>query len=268
MKILFEISYVGTAYHGYQIQNGRDIRTVQGTLQESLEKLFGERYRLSGCSRTDAGVHARQFFCTADEVGEITVPEDKIPIAASSFLPGDISVRSARYVSDAFHPRYDVDYKEYEYTVLNTRLSDPFLFGKAYHYPKTLDVELMNRAAKGFVGTHDFASFMAQGSSVTSTVRTVKYFDVRRDGDLVIMRVAADGFLYNMVRILCGTLIALSEGRIKENEIDAIIESRDRSKAGATLPPDGLCLTKVVYPEKVFSLDYVGIGRRCDSELE
>jgi tRNA pseudouridine38-40 synthase len=109
---------------------------------------------------------------------------------------------------------------------------------------------------------------MAQGSSVASTVRTVKYFDVRRDGDLVIMRVAADGFLYNMVRILCGTLVALSEGRIKENEIDAIIESRDRSKAGATLPPDGLCLTKVVYPENVFSLDYVGIGRRCDSELE
>lgn len=262
MKILFEISYLGNAYHGYQVQNGSNLPTVQGTLQDSLEKLFGKRYRLSGCSRTDAGVNARQFFCTADDVFEKIIPEDKIALAAAPFLPEDISIRSARYVSDMFHVRYDVEYKEYEYTVLNTSLSDPFYLGRAYHYPKMLDAELMDRAAKKFVGTHDFAAFMAQGSSVVSTVRDIKYFDVRREGDLVIMRVAADGFLYNMVRILCGTLIAVSEGRISEDQIEKIIDARNRSLAGATLPPYGLCLTRVVYPKKVFSPDYLGCERR------
>ena len=252
MKILFEVSYLGTAYHGYQVQNGSGLPTIQKALQDAVEELFGTRFCLSGCSRTDAGVHARQFFCTADGVLEKTVPEDKIPIAIASFLPGDISVRSAKYVSDDFHVRYDVEYKEYEYTILNTRLPDPFYKDRAYHHPKPLDFDLMNAAARHFVGRHDFAAFMAQGSAVKDTVREIKYFDVRKEGDLVILRVAADGFLYNMVRILCGTLVSVSDGKIREDEIPEIIRSLDRTRSGTTLVPEGLCLSKVVYPEGVF----------------
>ena len=132
MKILFELSYVGTSYHGYQVQSGSSLKTVQGTMQDAVEALLDRRFCLSGCSRTDAGVHARQFFCTADGVNEITIPEDKIPLAIARFLPNDISVRSAKYVSDDFHVRYDVDYKEYEYVILNSRLADPFYASRAY----------------------------------------------------------------------------------------------------------------------------------------
>lgn len=265
MKILFEISYLGTAYHGYQVQNGSNLPTVQKAMQDAVEALLGRRFCLSGCSRTDAGVHARQFFCTADDIDEKTIPEDKIPLAIARFLPEDISVCSARYVSDDFHVRYDVDHKEYEYVVLNTRLADPFYAKRAWHCPRALDIDKMNSAAKYFVGRHDFASFMAQGSAVKDTVRTIKYFDVRREGDLVIMRVAADGFLYNMVRILCGTLVAVSDGKIDENEIEDIINSCDRTRAGMTLVPDGLYLSKVVYPEDSFT--YKG-ERRRETELE
>lgn len=256
MKILFELSYLGTNYHGYQVQSGSSLKTVQGTFQDAVENLLGRRFCLSGCSRTDAGVHARQFFCTADDIEAVTIPEDKIPLAIARFLPSDISVRSAKYVPDDFHVRYDVDYKEYEYVVLNSRLTDPFYASRAWHCPKKLDVEKMNLAARHFVGRHDFEAFMAQGSQVKDTVRTIKYFDVRREGDLVILRVAADGFLYNMVRILCGTLVSVSNGQISENEIDDIILSRDRTRAGTTLPPDGLYLSRVVYPENVFSQGY------------
>ncbi len=256
MKILFELSYLGTDYHGYQVQSGSSLKTVQGTMQDAVENLLGKRFCLSGCSRTDAGVHARQFFCTADGVDGITIPEDKIPLAIARFLPNDISVRSAKYVRDDFHVRYDVDYKEYEYTILNSHLADPFYANRAWHCPKKLDIEKMNLAAERFVGKHNFEAFMAQGSQVKDTVRTIKYFDVRREGDIVTLRVAADGFLYNMVRILCGTLVAVSDGRISLNDIDGIILSRDRTRAGATLPPDGLCLSRVVYPDNVFSPDY------------
>lgn len=260
MKILFEVSYLGTAYHGYQVQNGSQLPTIQKALQDAVEALFGARFCLSGCSRTDAGVHAKQFFCTADGVNSEMIPADKIPLAIASFLPSDISVRSARYVSDDFHVRYDVDYKEYEYTILNTRLPDPFYKDRAYHHPKPLDVDKMNRAAKHFIGRHDFAAFMAQGSAVKDTIREIKYFDVRREGDLVIMRVAADGFLYNMVRILCGTLVAVSDSKIDEKDVPDIICSKDRTRAGTTLVPEGLCLTRVVYPDGAFLVPH---ERRC-----
>ncbi len=255
MKLLFELSYVGSNYHGYQVQNGSMLPTVQRAVQDAVEALLGRRFCLTGCSRTDAGVHARSFFCTADGILEKTIPEDKIPLAIARFLPSDISVRSARYVGDSFHVRYDVEYKEYEYLILNTPLADPFYAERAYHYPRYLDekkIERMNLAAKYIVGKHDFEAFMAQGSQVKETVRTVKYFDVRREGDFVILRVSADGFLYNMVRILSGTLIAVAENKISPEDIEGIILSRDRTRSGMTLPPDGLYLSKVVYPEDVF----------------
>lgn len=247
MKILFELSYLGTGYHGYQVQSGSSLKTVQGTVQEAVEALLGRRFCLSGCSRTDAGVHARQFFCTADDVENITIPEDKIPLAIARFLPSDISVRSAKYVHDNFHVRYDVDYKEYEYLILNSRLADPFYANRAWHCPKTLDIDKMNLAAERLVGRHNFEAFMAQGSQVKDTVRTIKYFDVRREGDIVKVRVAADGFLYNMVRIIVGTLTEVAYGRIMPEEIEKIIASGDRKKAGMTAPASGLYLNAVNY---------------------
>ena len=245
MKILLEIAYVGTLYHGFQVQNNAP--SVQKTLQNALEGFFGKKLLLSGCSRTDSGVHAKQFFCTVEgEIAE-TFPIEKLPIAASRFLPDDIAVLSAKRVEDSFHVRYDVVYKEYEYLILNRAEKDPFLSSRAYHYPRALDVDEMNKAAALIVGKHDFASFMAAGSKIVDSVRTVKSCSVEKNGDLVTVRVSADGFLYNMVRIICGTLIAVSEGKIKAEDIPGVIDACDRKKAGMTLPPDGLYLAKVVY---------------------
>lgn len=245
MKILLEIAYVGTAYCGFQVQENAP--SVQKTLQDALEMLFATPLAVSGCSRTDSRVHAKQFFCTAEGNIPDRFPLEKLPVASLGFLPKDIAILSAREVPSSFHVRYDVQYKEYEYVILNTRESDPFMNGRVYHYARPLDAETLNRAAALFVGRHDFAAFMAAGSKIVDTVRTITYFDVRREGTLVKMRVAADGFLYNMVRILCGTLIAVAEGKIAPDEIPDVIASKDRKRAGMTLPPDGLYLTKVVY---------------------
>jgi len=244
MKLLLEISYVGTAYHGYQVQPG--LMTVQGRLQEALEDFYGAPLMLTGCSRTDAGVHARQFFLTVEGDMYEGMPPEKLPAAIASRLPYDISVNSARVVDDNFHARYDVKYKEYEYLIWNAPIMDPFLYGRAFHRPRPLDAQVMNRAAGEFVGKHDFAAFMAQGGSAKSSVREIKYFTCEREGDLIRIRVAADGFLYNMVRILSGTLVNISEGKITEPVAD-ITASLDRARAGETLPPDGLYLNKVVY---------------------
>lgn len=245
MKILLELAYVGSAYSGFQVQENAP--SIQKALQDALEMFFHTELKLSGCSRTDAGVHAKQFFATIEGDISESFPIDRLPKAVARLLPGDIALLSARRVDDTFHVRYDVKYKEYEYHILNTEASDPFMLGRVYHYTRPLDAELMQEAAQHFVGTHDFKGFMASGSKVVDTVRVIRYFTVTREGPLVRIKVAADGFLYNMVRILCGTLIAVSEGRIPLDSLDEIIASKERSRAGATLPPDGLYLSRVVY---------------------
>ncbi len=245
MKILLEISYVGTAYCGFQVQENAP--TIQKRLQDALEMFFAQPLLVSGCSRTDSGVHARQFFCTVEGDIPQSIPVEKLPLAVVRFMPKDIVILSAREVDSSFHVRYDVEYKEYEYLILNTETANPFLSGRVYHYRHPIDEVLLDSAAKAFVGRHDFASFMSQGSKIVDTVRTIKYFNVTRDSALVKMTVAADGFLYNMVRILCGTLLAVNEGKISPSDIPDIIEQKDRSRAGATLPPEGLYLSKVVY---------------------
>ena len=245
MKILLEIAYVGTAYHGFQVQNNAP--SVQKTLQNALEEFFSCKLLVSGCSRTDSGVHARQFFCTAEgEIAE-TFPIEKLPIATGRFLPSDIAILSAKVVEDSFHVRYDVKSKEYEYLILNRAERDPFFSARAYHYPRELKLDEMNRAAAHLVGKHDFAAFMAAGSKIVDSVRTIHGCTVEKEGDIVTIRVSADGFLYNMVRIICGTLIAVSEGKIAADSIPDVIASLDRKRAGMTLPPDGLYLAKVMY---------------------
>ena len=254
MKILLRIAFLGSAYCGYQVQpNGI---TVQQRLNEAARDLFGYECDIVGCSRTDSGVHANDFCVTVAKKGEsfiqTTVPTEKIPQALSVRLPKDISVLSAREVEDSFHPRYDVLYKEYLYQIWNGQARNPFLEDRSWHCPKPIDEEAllrMQKAAEAFVGKHDFASFMAADSKIKDSVRTVIDAIVVRQGDLIIFKISADGFLYNMVRIFTGTLVDVAYGRIDPTDIVNIIGSRDRSKAGVTAPPQGLFLNKVKYKD-------------------
>lgn len=253
-RLLIAVRYVGTAYCGYQVQpNGP---TVQAALNAATEALFGHPCDIVGCSRTDSGVHAECFCATVARKGSdslrTSIPLDRIPRALCRHLPDDIAVWDARWVDDDFHARYDVVEKAYTYRIHNRPERDPFLCGRAWHYPCPISdarFALMREAAAHFVGTNDFSAFMAQGSSVTSTVRTVTAASVERTGDEIIFTVSADGFLYNMVRIMAGTLIAVAEGKLTPDDIDAVLASCDRSRAGITAPPEGLYLSHVVYPD-------------------
>ncbi len=252
MKLLIDISFLGTSYCGYQVQP--NVPTVQGQLNIAAKDLFGFDCDIVGCSRTDSGVHANHFFATVTERSkkyiETSIPPSKLAMALSVRLPADISVNSVRVVDDDFHARYDVKYKEYEYLIWNSAMRNPFLHDRAWHYPKRIDdahLKKMQHAATHFIGTHDFSSYMAADSSVSTTVRTIYSADVYREGDLIHFKVSADGFLYNMVRILTGTLIAAGEDKISPDEIPEITLSKDRGRAGVTAPPHGLYLNKVVY---------------------
>ncbi len=252
MKLLLEISYLGTEFCGYQIQ--KDKRTVQGELNIAAKNLFSFECDVTGCSRTDSGVHANMFCATVTKKGTDNLDTDielsKIPRAFSAHLPKDIAVKNAIWVDADFHPRYDVRYKEYIYEIYNGAVRDPFWDGRAWHIPQPIDdtaIEKMNRAASHFVGEHDFSAFMAQGSNVESTVRNIMYATVGKSGDIITFRIAADGFLYNMVRIITGTLISVASAKISADEISGIIASKDRKKAGMTAPAHGLYLNKVVY---------------------
>ena len=247
MKYFAKIKYLGTDFCGFQVQNNG--RTVQGELSLACLELFGKPARVTGCSRTDSGVHANEF-CLTIECDGATVPPSKLPLAIARFLPPDLSLYYAEECADDFHPRYSVKHKEYLYRIKNSRISDPFEVNRAWLYPMDIDqaaLELMRAAAAHIVGYHDFAAFMAEGSDVKDTHRTVKYLEIDRDGDVISVRIAADGFLYNMVRIIVGTLCDVAAGRILRDDIPGIIESCDRSRAGVTAPPEGLYLNRVVY---------------------
>ncbi len=251
-KLLIKIGYLGTHYCGYQVQpNGV---SIQQKLNEAARSVFGFDCDIVGCSRTDSGVHANMFCATVarkkENFLETAIPTERIPLALSAYLPEDICVFEAEWVSSEFHARYDVKEKEYLYRFYNRSVRSPFEEGRSAHVPKHLDDEAlrrMNAAAALLCGTHDFAAYMAQGSSVTSTVRTIKRAEVFREGDCVIFRVAADGFLYNMVRILAGTLLSVGQGKLSPEELEAITASRDRTLAGSTMPACGLYLNRVLY---------------------
>ncbi len=252
MKILLRLSFLGTNYCGYQVQpNGV---TVQQKLNEATKQLFGYDCDIVGCSRTDSGVHANEFCVTVTKKKEsflqTSIPTENIPKALSFWLPDDISVLSAQTVSEDFHPRYDVKYKEYLYQIWNRPTKNPFLNDRSWHCPKAISaegLENMKKAATMLVGTHDFASYMAADSKIKDTVRTVYSAEISEDNGLVTFRVSADGFLYNMVRIFVGTLLDVAYGRITPEDIQKITSACDRTKAGSTAPPQGLFLNRVVY---------------------
>jgi tRNA pseudouridine38-40 synthase len=250
VKYLLTIAYDGRRYCGYQVQKNGN--TVQEELCRAAEAVFGRSCPITGCSRTDSGVHAKDFKATLEIEGETpSIPPEKVAVAMNCHLPEDIAVLSSCVVADAFHPRYDVTAKEYRYLIHNVPSRDPFLAGRAWHYPRPLNVSLMNEAARAFVGEHDFAAFMASGSDVTDTVRTVFDCRVTRDGDTVAITVSGNGFLYHMVRIMVGTLVAVSEGKLLSSDIANILACRDRSRAGITAPACGLYLNAVTYNDCV-----------------
>ncbi len=247
MKYFAKIKYLGAAFHGFQVQPG--LRTVQGELNAALNQAFGLPCRVTGCSRTDAGVHANEF-CLTVECDGGTIPADKLPIAVARFLPEDLCLFYAEECDAAFHPRYDVKEKEYLYRIINRPIYDPFEYGRAWFLSRPITdngLVLMNKAAKHFIGSHDFSAFMSEGSDATDTVRNVTALSVNRAGDLIEIRISADGFLYNMVRIIVGTLTEVAFGRISADDIPDIIASGDRSRSGMTAPPEGLFLNKVIY---------------------
>ena len=247
MKYFAKIKYLGTAFHGFQVQPG--LRTVQGELNSALNQAFGLPCRVTGCSRTDAGVHANEF-CLTVECDGGTIPAEKLPIAVARYLPEDLSLFYAEECEADFHPRYDVKEKEYLYRIINRPIYDPFEYGRAWFLSRPITDEglaLMNRAASHFIGKHDFSTFMSEGSDVEDTVRCVTALSVQRVGDLIEIRISADGFLYNMVRIIVGTLTEVAFGRISPDHISDIIASCDRSRAGMTAPAEGLYLNRVIY---------------------
>ena len=242
---LVTIAYDGTDYHGWQVQpNGI---TVQQTVQDAVEKILGKREKIIGCSRTDAGVHANEFCFN------MRTHKDIIPFrfvgGMNAVLPDDIAVKNCQEVDIDFHARYDCKGKEYVYKIWNSPSRNPFCEGRYLHYKKKIDASFLNEQAQQFVGKHDFSSFCASKSSVEDTVRTVEYFSVSSSEEEVIFKVKADGFLYNMVRILAGTILEIGRGNLPSGSMRQILEARDRAAAGPTAPAHGLTLMEIRYPE-------------------
>lgn len=247
MKYFCKIKYLGTDFCGFQVQPS--LRTVQGELCRALSEALGAEVNVTGCSRTDAGVHANEFCITVDCFGA-TVPPHKLPLAVARFLPPDLSLYYSEECKQNFHPRYDAKGKEYLYRIVNQPVFDPFDYGRAWFLPKEITndaISKMRAAAEYIVGRHDFAAFMSEGSDVTDTVREVYYLDIEKNNSLIEVKICANGFLYNMVRIIVGTLIEVAYGRIQPEFVQQIINSKNRLSAGMTAPAQGLFLNKVIY---------------------
>lgn len=239
------IAYNGAAYHGFQRQN--NAVTIQQTVEEKMSKLLGQSLTINGCSRTDTGVHAKQFFFNSRI--DNAIPCEGFIKGMNSLLPDDIAVLSCEDAEEDFHARYCAKGKEYIYIVSNTPQRDVFSQGLVLHYPQKLDEKIMDKASKLFIGEHDFAAFCKAEAKehLKSTVRTVYDFSVQRKDDSVIFTVSGNGFLHNMVRIMVGTLIYVNEGKRGEADILRSLETGDRETAGKTIPPEGLYLNKVFY---------------------
>lgn len=242
-NLLVTIKYDGSAYHGWQVQ--KNAVTVQQVFQHAAEKLFCQKLRIKGCSRTDSGVHANMY-CVSFQTDK-QIPCKNVISGLNTYLPKDIAVTDCIEKEPDFHARYSVKSKKYVYRVFNAQIRDPFLKDYAFHYRVPINAEYLNEQAQAFVGTHDFSGFCSARSGVEDTVRTVYSFCVERKGEEVLFSVEANGFLYNMVRIMVGTLLFVNEGKIKPCELAEVIASKDRKRAGKTAPPQGLYLCQVNY---------------------
>lgn len=244
-NIALNLAYDGAAYHGWQRQkNGI---TVQEVLEDTLSKIVKAPVTVYGCSRTDSGVHALSY--VANFRAETKIPEGKLPLALNALLPPDIRVYKAKDMPEDFHARFCALGKTYQYKIDPRPFADPFLVGRAWHYPYALDKKLLFSAAGDFVGTHDFAAFMAAGGQVKSTVRTIYDCAFSEENGLLIMTVTGNGFLYNMVRIMVGTCISIAGGKLPPDAVPHLLTLKKRDMAEITAPPDGLYLKQVYFGE-------------------
>jgi len=240
---MLTLSFDGTNYHGFQRQeNGI---TIQQAVEDAIKKVTGEKLSITGCSRTDAGVHAAKYICNFKT--ESSVPADKFCFALNTHLPDDISCTASSEASLDFHARFSAKSKTYTYTIYNAPHKNPILCRFAWHYPIKINLDRMKIAAKSVVGTHDFSAFMASGGQQKTTIKTVNFLNIAQKDEQIIIEINADGFLYNMVRIIAGTLVYAGTGKIEFDKIADIIESGDRTLAGITAPPEGLCLKEIFY---------------------
>lgn len=254
-NIVVHLVFDGTRYHGWQVQ--KNAVTVQQTFQDAVEKVFGSRLDVTGCSRTDSGVHANDYVCGFHT--EALINCASIMRALNANLPKDIAVTACEEATEAFHPRYSATGKEYIYKIFNERRHDPFTRAYAFHYPGKLDCALLDKAALGFRGRHDFAAFCSSGAvsrhrpgeTDSETIRTIYDTAVTREGSMVTFRVRGDGFLYNMVRIMTGTLLFVAQGKITCDGIGAVVDSCERKMAGPTAPAHGLYLNRVFYDRTI-----------------
>lgn len=242
-RILLTISYDGTNYCGWQRQ--KNAATVQEAFERASSRLFKTDIESIGASRTDAGVHALGQRAVIDI--ETTIPTEKIPLAINSFLPDDIVVTEAEEVDLDFNPRFKAVKKTYEYRIYNSTFRNPLCRNYSEYVREKLDINSMSRAAEAFIGEHDFKGFCASGNSSKTTVRKIYSLEVKKEANFIVIRICGNGFLYNMVRIIAGTLIYVGMGKIKPDSIGEIIASHDRTKAGKTAGPSGLTLIKIVY---------------------
>jgi len=256
-RILLTLRFDGTGFYGWQAQSGGN--TIQQALQDAAQSVFGARPDISGCGRTDAGVHAYGYCCHLDI--KRGFPVERIANAINRyFISKDIkiSVTGAEEADGGFHSRYYIKSKEYIYKIQNNKYRDPFYAGKALYYHKPLDLDKMREAAKYLTGAHNFASFMADRADIPAegAERTVHKIEIKPEihengTNITEIYIAANGFLYKMARIIAGTLVEVSEGKIQARELPDIIDAKNRGSAGRTLPPYGLYLNKIEYYDEI-----------------
>lgn len=247
-NIRLQIEYEGTNYAGWQIQNSRQSKTIQETIEKVLENVLQEKVKVIGSGRTDAGVHA--LAQTANFKTNSRLSPAKIQKALNGLLPDDIRIKKANYADNDFHACYSARSKTYRYIILNSKVSSVFLKRSSWHIPYKLDIPLMRKEAKSLIGRHDFSSFCASGSSARTRVRTIKKISVKKsfnDFNLITIDIEADGFLYNMARNIAGTLVEIGRGRFSAGSMKKILTAKDRRAAGATAAARGLFLVKVRY---------------------
>ncbi|NTW05697.1 MAG: tRNA pseudouridine(38-40) synthase TruA [Peptococcaceae bacterium] len=245
-NIKLVIAYDGTKYHGFQEQRGTGLATIQETLERILASHFKQDIQVFGASRTDSGVHAcGQVVNFYTETRGI--PTKRIPLTINVLLPEDIVIKTATDVAEDFHARFSAKSKRYRYVIYNSRVPNPFYHRYSMFEPRLLDLEAMREAAKYLEGTHDFSAFKGEGPPVKSAVRTLSRIDFDVSGKLINLFFTGDGFLYNMVRILTGTLLDVGLKKYSPVQIMDILESKQRTMAGPTVPPSGLSLMEVYY---------------------
>ncbi len=242
-KIKLIVSYDGTCYHGWQKQD--DVISIQEELEKACQKLFKQEIKIQGAGRTDAGVHALGQ-CATFTV-DTTVPMKRVPLVLNRILPADIVVTSAEKVPDAFHAQYCAKSKTYQYQIMNADYPTPQMRNYADFVHIPLNLEAMNEGAQYFVGHHDFVAFCASRNAKKTTTRIIHYAKVTRNEQIVTFEVCGNGFLYNMVRIMVGTLIQVGIGKIKPEDVSRIILSKNRQNAGKTVPSCGLTMCSVEY---------------------